>query len=196
MANQSTNITLTSADGMVTDSFYGTPGLQRGYGPRARNTWYKTSTVPATTAADTRTVTIQWRLDSGYGYCIAGLSLMLAVTTSQVDAGYFDDIGLVTIDDSRTVGNFKWQTAVHSKGVVIAGNGITGSSKVWEPVNFYKPIFYNLNGSKPTITIVLQNTDSVNAQDAGTLYSSLSLLQYDLEQAISVESNAAAPVRL
>lgn len=149
--------------------------------------------VTAKSALDTTSVVVTNTLPPNYVYVIEHAHCVISFATDLDDADHFSNAGIMTLSIGDALGNRFEQLL--SEGTTPFGLN-AGSQKVWGPKDKYPMPIYNTRQSGLSISLSVWDTDLVNATQAGSLSSVVSVLQYDLEQVYNLGLNFPLPVQV
>lgn len=162
--------------------------------PRGRVVFRVNATViAAKIATNTTSIRIRNILPPNYAYVLEWLQCDIDLPTDTSEASQFDAVG-----ELRTLlgdGAGPRISQLFSEGVY-ATTLNAGSGRAWCALQPYPlPIFNQLAGV-PSVELRLFDADAVNATVAGTFSSTLSFLQYDIEQVFNLALNFPVPVQI
>lgn len=151
------------------------------------------SVIAAKDALNTTSIQVQNTLPAGYAYVLEWMQADILLATDAAEAAQFDAVGQLQFALGDGAGTRDNQ--LNSEGIY-ATTLNAGSGRAWNAIAPFPLPIFNLLQNTPSVTIRLNDSDAVNATVAALFNSTLSFLQYDIEQVFNIGVNFPIPVQV
>jgi len=169
-------------------------GLPYSAVPRGRVVFRVNSQViAAKIATNTTSIRVRNILPANYAYVFEWAQADVILATDELEASQFRAVGEL---------QFLLGDGAGARSVQLNSEGVypttlnAGSGRAWSAVAPFPLPMYNLLQGAPSIEIHLNDSDAVNATVAGLLNTTVTCLQYDIEQVFNVGVNYPVPVQV
>lgn len=172
--------------------FTGIPGgtISNQIFPIGRVIYRLNDAITAKGAGDTKEITVQFDLPANFAYVVDKFSMSLSAPSSTTDLVNVTDLSRASAHKDSTVAAPQWQ--VPSAGEILSDTA--GSVKLFSNTECFKDVFFNQSGEAPFLRWKIRD-DAAGATGQYFATGYVSVLQFNIEQAINVSVNAPQPVR-
>lgn len=190
------NIALTVTPPPIVFPFATLPGARLPYSPVPRGRVVfrvNAQVIAAKIATNTTSIRVNCLLPANYAYVFEWMQANVILATDPLEASQFEAVGEM---------QFLLGDGAGARVTELCSDGVyhttlnAGSGRAWKVVKQFPLPIYNLLQNNPSIEVRLNDADAVNATVAGLLSTTVSCLQYDIEQVFNVGVNYPVPVQV